>query len=145
MLTREELEEHGYGQDEYLLATDTAVVVPVNKTVVVQVTGVDVIHAWTIPAFGVKQDAVPGRLAELWFKVEQRRHLFRPVFRALRQGPRLYADHRQGRSARRPTTHWLAKAIEEFAGGCRASVTGRVELTDPSGGPCRRGPRDSRR
>ncbi len=34
-----------------------------------QVTGADVIHAWTIPAFGVKQDAVPGRLAELWFEV----------------------------------------------------------------------------
>jgi cytochrome c oxidase subunit 2 len=37
----------------------------------VQVTGSDVIHAWTIPAFGVKQDAVPGRLAELWFKAEK--------------------------------------------------------------------------
>ena len=35
-----------------------------------QVTGSDVIHSWTIPAFGVKQDAVPGRLAELWFTVE---------------------------------------------------------------------------
>ena len=44
---------------------------PVNKTIVVQVTGADVIHAWTIPAFGVKQDAVPGRLAELWFKAEK--------------------------------------------------------------------------
>lgn len=71
MLDRESLEENGYGQDEYLLATDTAVVVPVGKTVVMQVTGADVIHAWTIPAFGVKQDAVPGRLAELWFAAEQ--------------------------------------------------------------------------
>ncbi|MFK7751891.1 MAG: cytochrome c oxidase subunit II [Sedimentitalea sp.] len=66
-----ELEEAGYSRDEFLLATDTAVVVPVNKTIVVQVTGADVIHAWTIPAFGVKQDAVPGRLAELWFKAER--------------------------------------------------------------------------
>lgn len=71
MLAREELEEYGYSQSEYLLATDTAVVVPVGKTVVVQVTGADVIHAWTIPAFGVKQDAVPGRLAELWFEAEK--------------------------------------------------------------------------
>ncbi len=46
-------------------------VVPVNKTVVMTVTGADVIHAWTIPAFGVKQDAVPGRLAQLWFKAEK--------------------------------------------------------------------------
>ncbi len=71
MLGREALEEYGYNEDEYLLATDTAVVIPTGKTIVVQVTGADVIHAWTIPAFGVKQDAVPGRLAELWFKVDE--------------------------------------------------------------------------
>jgi cytochrome c oxidase subunit 2 len=65
-----QLEEAGYTEEEFLLATDTAVVVPVNKTIVMQVTGGDVIHSWTIPAFGVKQDAVPGRLAELWFKAE---------------------------------------------------------------------------
>jgi cytochrome c oxidase subunit 2 len=71
MLARDELEEYGYSQDEYLLATDTAVVVPVGKTVVMQVTAADVIHSWTIPAFGVKQDAVPGRLAELHFTPER--------------------------------------------------------------------------
>jgi cytochrome c oxidase subunit 2 len=36
-----------------------------------QVTGSDVIHSWTIPAFGVKQDAVPGRIGQLWFKPER--------------------------------------------------------------------------
>jgi cytochrome c oxidase subunit 2 len=66
-----ELEEAGYSRDEFKLATDTAVVVPIGKTVVMQVTGADVIHSWTIPAFGVKQDAVPGRLAQLWFKAER--------------------------------------------------------------------------
>ena len=71
MLGRDGLEAAGYSQDEYLLATDTSVVVPVDKTVVVQVTAADVIHAWTIPAFAVKQDAVPGRIAELWFKAER--------------------------------------------------------------------------
>jgi cytochrome c oxidase subunit 2 len=60
----------GYAEED-LLATDTAMVVPVGKTVVVQVTAADVIHSWTIPAFGVKQDGVPGRLAELWFEAEQ--------------------------------------------------------------------------
>jgi len=70
MLAEDELEEFGYSADEYLLATDTAVVVPTGQTVVVQVTAADVIHSWTIPAFGVKQDGVPGRLAELWFEVE---------------------------------------------------------------------------
>ncbi len=71
MLERDELESHGYAQDEYLLATDTAVVVPVNQNVTIQVTGSDVIHSWTIPAFGVKQDGVPGRLAELWFNADR--------------------------------------------------------------------------
>ncbi|MFD2739180.1 cytochrome c oxidase subunit II [Sulfitobacter aestuarii] len=66
-----QLEEHGYTEAEFLLATDTAVVVPVGKTIVMQVTASDVIHSWTIPAFGVKQDGVPGRLAELWFTADR--------------------------------------------------------------------------
>lgn len=66
-----QLADAGYTDDEFLLATDTAVVVPVGKTIVMQLTGADVIHSWTIPAFGVKQDAVPGRLAHLWFKAER--------------------------------------------------------------------------
>lgn len=65
------LVEAGYSRNEFLLATDTAVVVPVNKTVVMTVTAADVIHSWTIPAFGVKQDGVPGRLAQLWFRAEK--------------------------------------------------------------------------
>jgi len=71
MLQRDELADAGYDQKDFLLATDTAVVVPTGKIIVVQVTASDVIHSWTIPAFGVKQDAVPGRLAELWFKVDE--------------------------------------------------------------------------
>ncbi len=66
-----QLVEAGYTKEDFLMATDTAVIVPVGKTVVMQVTAADVIHSWTIPAFGVKQDAVPGRLAELWFNAEQ--------------------------------------------------------------------------
>ncbi len=71
MLGRSALERHGYTQDEYTLATDEPVVIPVNKTVVMYVTASDVIHSWTVPAFGVKQDGVPGRLAGLWFKPEK--------------------------------------------------------------------------
>jgi len=63
----EDLEE---GQP-LLLATDTAVVVPVNKTVRVLVTATDVLHAWAIPAFGVKIDAIPGQLNETWFRAEK--------------------------------------------------------------------------
>ena len=66
-----QLKAAGYGKEQFLLATDTAVVVPVGKVIVVQVTGTDVIHSWKIPAFGVMQDAVPGRTAALWFTAEQ--------------------------------------------------------------------------
>src|SRR5690606_27055682 len=65
------LVDAGYVKEDFLLATDTAMVVPVGKTIVVQVTAADVIHSWTIPAFGVKQDGVPGRLAQLWFKADK--------------------------------------------------------------------------
>jgi cytochrome c oxidase subunit II len=51
-----------------LLGVDNELVVPVNKVVVVQVTGADVIHSFAMPAFGIKIDAIPGRLNETWFK-----------------------------------------------------------------------------
>jgi cytochrome c oxidase subunit 2 len=51
-----------------LLAVDNALVVPVNKVVRVQVIGSDVIHSFSVPSFGIKIDAVPGRLNETWFK-----------------------------------------------------------------------------
>jgi cytochrome c oxidase subunit 2 len=54
-----------------MLTTDHKVVVPVNKNVHVLVTGADVIHSWAIPAFGVKIDAIPGRLNETWFRAER--------------------------------------------------------------------------
>jgi len=51
-----------------LLGVDNVVVVPVNKVIEVETTGADVIHSWAVPAFGVKMDAVPGRLNHTWFK-----------------------------------------------------------------------------
>jgi cytochrome c oxidase subunit 2 len=51
-----------------LLAVDNAMFVPVNKVVRVQVIGADVIHAFTVPSFGIKIDAIPGRLNETWFR-----------------------------------------------------------------------------
>ncbi|MEM6340421.1 MAG: cytochrome c oxidase subunit II [Pseudomonadota bacterium] len=111
----QQLVDAGYSREEFLLATDNAVVVPVNKTVVMQVTAADVIHSWTIPAFGVKQDAVPGRLAELWFKAEKEgvyfgqcselcgiAHAYMPITVKV-VSEEAYAE-------------WLAGAKEEFAG-----------------------------
>lgn len=81
------------GQDApRLLAVDNDVVVPVNKVVHVLVTSNDVIHNWTIPAFGSKIDAVPGRVTATWFKATKEgkfygqcselcglRHAFMPI------------------------------------------------------------------
>jgi cytochrome c oxidase subunit II len=57
--------------DNYLLEVDNPVVVPVNKKVRIITTANDVIHSWTIPAFGVKQDAIPGFVRDAWFKAEK--------------------------------------------------------------------------
>jgi cytochrome c oxidase subunit 2 len=54
-----------------LLSVDNEMVVPVNKVVKVLVTGADVIHSWAVPSFGVKIDAIPGRINETWFKAER--------------------------------------------------------------------------
>ena len=120
-----ELIEAGYSKDEFLLATDTAVVVPVDKVVVMQVTGADVIHSWTIPAFGVKQDAVPGRLGQLWFKAENEGVYFGQCSELCGK------DH-----AYMPITvkvvsqenyeAWLSGAIEEFAG--LDEIDSKIEL-----------------
>ena len=75
-----------------LLTVDHEVVVPVNKNVIVQVKANDVIHDWAVPSFGVKLDAVPGRLQKTWFRAERtgmfygqcselcgRNHAFMPI------------------------------------------------------------------
>jgi cytochrome c oxidase subunit 2 len=75
-----------------LLGVDNPVVVPVNKVVKVVTAGSDVIHSWAVPAFGVKMDAVPGRLNITWFKADKEgtyygqcsqlcgaRHAFMPI------------------------------------------------------------------
>ena len=75
-----------------LLETDNHVVVPVKKVVKVLITANDVLHSWAVPSFGVKRDAVPGRINETWFKAEKEgvyygqcselcgsRHAFMPI------------------------------------------------------------------
>ncbi|MCB1398881.1 MAG: cytochrome c oxidase subunit II [Rhodobacteraceae bacterium] len=114
LLPKEDLAAHGYAEDEYLLAADNAVVVPVNKTIVVQVTAADVIHSWTIPAFAVKQDGVPGRIAQLWFNADKegvyfgqcselcgQAHAYMPIVVKV-VSEEVYAD-------------WLARAKNDFA------------------------------
>jgi len=52
----------------YLLVTDAALVVPVDTNVKVRVTSLTNMHAWTVPSFGIKMDAVPGIVNETWFR-----------------------------------------------------------------------------
>ncbi|AFO86599.1 cytochrome c oxidase subunit II [Phaeobacter inhibens] len=115
MLAKEDLADNGYAEDEYLLATDTAVVVPVGKTVVMQVTGADVIHSWTIPAFGVKQDAVPGRLAELWFKADKEGIYFGQCSELCGKD-HAYMPITVKVVSQEAYDAWLEGAIEEYAG-----------------------------
>jgi cytochrome c oxidase subunit 2 len=97
-----------------LLTADNAMVVPVNKVIRVQTTGADVIHSWAVPSFGVKIDAVPGRLNETWFKAEHtgtyygqcsqlcgRDHAFMPIM------VRVVTDQEYAA--------WLADAKKKFA------------------------------
>ena len=102
--------------DLRLLAVDNEAVVPVGKTVRVQVTAADVIHSFVIQSFGIRVDAVPGRLNETWFKAEKegiyygqcsklcgKDHAFMPIaFRVVSE--QKYAE-------------WLAGAKKKFAAG----------------------------
>ena len=61
----------GVDIDNYLLKVDNPLVVPVNKKIRIITTSSDVIHAFAVPAFGIKQDAIPGFVRDTWFKAEK--------------------------------------------------------------------------
>ncbi|MEI4234770.1 cytochrome c oxidase subunit II [Roseovarius sp. D22-M7] len=115
----QKLVDAGYSRDEFLLATDTSVVVPVDKTIVMTVTGADVIHSWTIPAFGVKQDAVPGRLAQLWFTPEKEGVYFGQCSELCGQA-HAYMPITVKVVSQEEYEQWLDGAIDEYAGTPRA-------------------------
>ncbi len=70
-LEKEELAEYGYMEDEYLLAVDNPMVVPVNKNIVLQITSDNVIHSWKVPSMYVMKDAVPGRTEVTFFNADR--------------------------------------------------------------------------
>ena len=105
-----------------LLAVDNEVVVPVNKVVRVQVTGADVIHAFAVPSFGIKIDAIPGRLNETWFKATRegvyygqcselcgKDHAFMPI------AVRVVSE--------RDFNTWIEQAKKKFARDTRSPIT----------------------
>lgn len=124
MLSRDEVAAAGLSDSLWKLATDQAVVVPVNRNVLVQVTASDVIHAWTVPNLGSKVDAVPGRITQTWFRATTegtfygqcselcgRNHAYMPIT------VRAVSD--------REYQEWLVQAREEFA---NAPAPERLEL-----------------
>jgi cytochrome c oxidase subunit 2 len=68
---RDQIENRADKNPNYLLEVDNEVTVPVGKKVRVVLTAADVIHAWWVPAFGAKQDAIPGFLRDIWFKADK--------------------------------------------------------------------------
>jgi len=68
---REQIENRAPKGEHYLLEVDNELVVPVGKKVRMLTTAADVIHSWWVPAFGAKQDAIPGFIRDLWFKAEK--------------------------------------------------------------------------
>jgi cytochrome c oxidase subunit 2 len=115
--------------DIRLLSVDNEAVVPVNKVVLLQITGADVIHSFIIQSFGVRVDAVPGRLNETWFKAERegvyygqcsklcgKDHAFMPI------AFRVVSDEQY--------QAWLADAKKKYAAAASA-----VSVADASSAP----------
>jgi cytochrome c oxidase subunit 2 len=67
----DQIYENAPKSENYLLEVDNELVVPINKKIRILTTAADVIHAWWVPAFGVKQDAIPGFIRDTWFRVEK--------------------------------------------------------------------------
>ena len=68
--TQDQIDGKSEKGENYLLEVDNPMVVPVGKKVRVLLTAEDVIHSWSVPSFGVKQDAIPGFIKETWFKAD---------------------------------------------------------------------------
>jgi cytochrome c oxidase subunit 2 len=88
---REQIENKAPKGEFYLLEVDNELIVPLGKKVRILTTAADVIHSWWVPAFGAKQDAVPGFIRDLDGNLSQ------PVRGTVRQGTRLHADRGESR------------------------------------------------
>jgi cytochrome c oxidase subunit 2 len=129
--------------DDYLLKVDNPLVVPVDKKVRIITTASDVIHAWMVPAFGVKQDAIPGFVRDTWFRATKvgeyygqcaelcgKEHAFMPIHVSVMSGPD-YTKWVEGKKkemaalADDPTKVWtlpdlLARGEKVYMGNCAA-------------------------
>ncbi len=97
-----------------LLATDNDVVVPVNRNIHVLITATDVLHNWTVPSFGVKVDAVPGRVIRTWVRAEKT-GIFYGQCSELCGGKHAYMPIAVRVVTDQEYAAWLEKAKKEFA------------------------------
>ncbi|MCJ8143725.1 cytochrome c oxidase subunit II [Ancylobacter sp. A5.8] len=119
-----------------LLAVDNEVVVPVNKIVRIQVTAADVIHSFAVPSFGVKIDAIPGRLNESWFKSTKEGIFYGQCSELCGK------DHAFMPLAIRVVTEeayaaWLAEAKQKFAGAAAPATYALNDMPAPEAAPAR--------
>ena len=102
--------------DPRLLAVDNRIVVPVDTVVRLQVTASDVLHAWAMPAFGVKIDAVPGRLNETWFGPVAREGVYYGQCSELCGAKHGFMPIAVEVVSKDRFDSWITKAKQEFAG-----------------------------
>jgi mono/diheme cytochrome c family protein len=133
----------GEAPDNYLLKVDNPLVVPVNKKIRIITTANDVIHAFAVPAFGIKQDAIPGFVRDTWFRAEQvgdfygqcqelcgKEHAYMPIHvKVVSAADYTRLGRRQGQGSRRqaddPTKVWTLPGPEGrgekvYAANCAA-------------------------
>jgi cytochrome c oxidase subunit 2 len=111
-----------------LLTTDNPVVVPVDTIVRLQIASTDVIHSWSIPSFGVKTDAVPGRLNETWFKIE-RPGLYYGQCSQLCGNGHAYMPVMVEAKTKTDYQAWVAKAKKDFARADEGAANTQVAAT----------------
>lgn len=97
-----------------LLSTDTVMVVPVDTNIQLLTTAADVLHAWAMPAFGVKKDAVPGRINETWFRVEKEGTYYGQCSEICGTG-HAYMPIEVRAVSKEAFKEWVEKAKKEFA------------------------------
>ena len=140
--------------DNYLLKVDNPLVVPVDKKVRVIVTAVDVIHAFMVPSFGIKQDAIPGFVRDTWFRAEKigdyygqcaelcgKEHAYMPIHVKVvsAQDYAVWVDGERKKIAAKaddPTKVWTAQDItargeKVYAANCAACHTASGKAVGP--------------
>jgi cytochrome c oxidase subunit 2 len=129
--------------EEYprLLAVDNEVIVPVGKTVRLQITAADVMHSFAMPAFGVKMDAIPGRLNETWFNAKQtgifygqcselcgKDHAFMPIAIRVVEEAQFQAWAEAAKDDVEEATRQLMASIAKPAGTAAAPAAGSLDV-----------------